>query len=135
MNLDPVPFKVVSSGAGGDAPQGAYPIRLYGESNASDPSRIESPSGNSVAEVEDRGLFRVEVSTVNGKGIFRVEDIGGVLSALLTNEDGNPLSTDWSPSGVVVHQDLDIRIPKPPLTGNYVLKSQNGIVTWVSDAA
>lgn len=134
MNLDPVPFKVVSAGTEQDAPEGSYPIHLYGGGDTSDPTRIESPSGTSIAEVEDRGLFKVEVTTAGGKGIFRVEDIGGVLSALLTNEAGNPLTTDWTPSGVVVHQDLDVRIPKAPATGEYTLTSIDGVVSWKPSA-
>lgn len=128
----PIPFKVAEAGGLPGAPAGAIPIALYGAGSDS-ADEIASPSGGSTAKVEDRGLFKVEVTTPNGQGILRVEDISGTLSALLTDEDNNPLTTDWSPSGIVVHQDLDIRIPKAPLTGNYVLKSTNGIVSWVPD--
>lgn len=128
----PIPFKVAESGELPGAPAGSIPIALYG-AGSSAPDEISSPSGGSTARVEDRGLFKAEVTTPNGQGILRVEDISGTLSALLTDEDNNPLTTDWSPSGIVVHQDLDIRIPKAPLTGNYVLKSADGVVSWVEE--
>ena len=34
---------------------------------------------------------------------------------------------------VITREYLDIRIPKPPTTGNYVLKSVDGVVSWVAE--
>ena len=125
MNSTPIPLTTDGSG-----PAGAIPVSIYGAS--SNPSEIRSPDGMVYANAGDEGMFRTEVETVNGKGILRILDVGGVLSALLTDEDGNPLSSAWSPSGIVVNQDLDVRIPKPPETGTYVLQAVNGIPTWVT---
>ena len=38
---------------------------------------------------------------------------------------------DTSPKSVVTKEYLDIRIPKPPTTGEYILKSVDGVVSWV----
>ena len=34
---------------------------------------------------------------------------------------------------VITREYLDIRIPKPPTTGEYTLKSINGVVSWVAE--
>lgn len=109
---------------------GSTPLPISGGGGQT-PTEIESEDGSVLATTQDGEMFRVSVTTETGEGIFRILDVGG-LSALLTNEAGNPLSSSWSPSGIVVHQDLDIRIPKPPATGTFTLQSENGLVTWVS---
>ena len=38
---------------------------------------------------------------------------------------------DTSDKSVITKEYLDIRIPKPPTTGEYALKSINGVVSWV----
>lgn len=125
MPLNPIP--VTTDGSG---PSGAIPVTIHGAS--SNPSEIRSPDGKVYANAGVEGMFRAEVETENGRGILRILDVGGVLSALLTDEGGNPLSSAWSPSGIVVQQDLDVRAPKPPETGTYVLQAVNGVPTWVT---
>ena len=38
---------------------------------------------------------------------------------------------DTNPRSLVTKEYLDLRIPKPPTTGEYTLKSINGVVSWV----
>jgi len=40
---------------------------------------------------------------------------------------------DSNAKAVVTKEYLDIRIPKPPTTGNHVLKAVNGVVSWVTE--
>ena len=38
---------------------------------------------------------------------------------------------DTSDKSVITKEFLDIRIPPPPTTGDYTLKSVNGVIGWV----
>lgn len=129
---NPIPVVVQESGDTGDAPQGSIPLALYGSSGGGASNEIRSSDGSVTATAQEDEIFRAAVTTANGEGILRILDVGGTLSCLLTNEDSNPLDSSWSPAGVVVHQDLDRKIPNAPSTGTFVLQSVDGVASWVA---
>jgi len=129
----PIPVVATSSGAASEAPEGAIPLAFYGGGGGAS-NQIESLDGSVVAVAGEDEVFKASVTTASGEGIFRILDVGGVLSSLLTDENGNPLDSSWSPAGVVLHHDLDTRTPRPPATGTFVLQSVNGITSWVPTA-
>lgn len=108
---------------------GSTPLPISGGGGGV-PNEIRSSDDAVKVTAQEDEIFKVSVTTENGEGIFRILDVGG-LSALLTDEATNPLDSSWSPAGIVVHQDLDVRIPKPPLSGTYLLQSVDGSVSWV----
>lgn len=127
---EPIPLKAVVTGGITESPEGAIPVALYGQA-AGTPDKTVSPNGNTtVAALDD--MFRVDVELPSGTGTLRILEVGGVISCLLTDSDMNPINSGWSPSGVVVHQDLDMRAPAPPQTGTYTLQAVNGAPTWVA---
>lgn len=129
---NPVPLVVANPGEISEAPPGAVPINLYGAGGSTATgTEIVSANGKVRAVAREDEIFRAEINTASGTGILRLLEVGGVLSCLLTDQDGDPLISDWSPAGVVVHQDLDLRAPEAPATGTYVLQSVNGAATWV----
>lgn len=130
---DPIPYKVDNSGALLDAPAGAIPINLFGaESGGGSSDTLSSPDGSTTAQSGNDGIFAVTASSEGGTGIFRVLDVGGVYSALLTDSEGNPLDSSWSPAGIVTQADLNMRVPLPPASGNFTLQSASGSVSWVA---
>ena len=51
--------------------------------------------------------------------------------ALLPSSTTTDIEADLTNKAIVSKEYLDIRIPKPPTTGNFVLKSADGVVSWV----
>ena len=66
--------------------------------------------------------------------------IGSKSEALNIKKNGhatlpsvNDTMIDTDIKSVITKEYLDIRIPKPPTTGNFVLKSVDGLVSWVTN--
>lgn len=112
-------------------PETGLPYKAEGGEGGGGGASLESEDGDVTATAEDGGTFNVTAVTGSEQGVFRVLNVGGYYSALLTDEDTNPMDSSWSPAGIVVHADLDMRVPAPPATGTHTLTSVDGVVSWV----
>ncbi|MGV0753989.1 hypothetical protein [Empedobacter brevis] len=63
----------------------------------------------------------------------RADAIKGLKNGLVTLPTITTALVDSNAKAVVTKEYLDIRIPKPPTTGNHVLKAVNGVVSWIAE--
>lgn len=69
-------------------------------------------------------LMFIEFSTNSSKqGTFPIYSTGGTLFV------GDATNNQHA----VNKKQLDLRVPTPPATGNYILKSVDGVVSWVTE--
>ena len=53
--------------------------------------------------------------------------------ALLPSSTTTDIEADLTNKAIVSKEFLELRLPKPPSTGTYSLKSVDGVVNWVSE--
>ena len=82
--------------------------------------------------ISDSRMFNVGIgfSTTNN-GIRRQDGLSVFRNGLVTAPQLTTTHIDTNPRSLVTKEYLDLRIPKPPTTGEYTLKSINGVVSWV----
>ncbi len=92
----------------------------------------QSQTGNPIVPTDDlfvigNGFKNPTTGIATYSNALEIRNNGHTLlpSTTATMIEGNVKS-------VITKEYLDIRIPKPPTTGEYALKSINGVVSWVS---
>ena len=95
---------------------------------------IQNTSLSGFDFIDNSRMFNVGVGLSQNNGtIIRRDGLSVYRNGLVTTPSLTPELTDTSNRAVVTKEYLDIRIPKPPTTGNYVLKSVDGVVSWVTE--
>lgn len=115
--IDPetgLPYKAEGGGGGGGAQN----------------SLVASDLSVTVA-ANDGGSFSVSAITGENTGSLMILNPGNGYIAVLADGEG-PLDSSSNPAGIVLHADLDLRVPTPPPSGTYTLQSVDGVVSWVS---
>ena len=82
--------------------------------------------------ISDSRMFNVGIglSQTNGT-IIRRDGLSVYRNGLVLTPTTNNALIEGNVKSVITKEYLDIRIPKPPTTGEYTLKSINGVVSWV----
>ncbi len=93
---------------------------------------VQNTSLSGYDYIENSRMFNVGVglSQTNGT-IIRRDGLSVYRNGLVTAPQLTTTHIDTNPRSLVTKEYLDLRIPKPPTTGEYTLKSINGVVSWV----
>ena len=82
--------------------------------------------------ISDSRMFNVGIGfPTTNNGIRRQDGLSVFRNGLVTAPQLTTTHIDTNPRSLVTKEYLDLRIPKPPTTGEYTLKSINGVVSWV----
>lgn len=96
----------------------------------------DSSLGVGVGPVRE-GYLQLDATDQTNAASMRIVGAMGMSVAILVDENEEPLDSSSEPSGVVVQQVLENRvpdaIPAAPTTGTHVLKSVDGVLTWVEE--
>ena len=93
---------------------------------------VQNTSLSGYDYIENSRMFNVGVglSQTNGT-IIRRDGLSVYRNGLVLIPTTNNALIEGNVKSVITKEYLDIRIPKPPTTGGYTLKSINGVVSWV----
>ena len=82
--------------------------------------------------ISDSRMFNVGIGESTTQGVVtRKDGLSVYRNGLVTAPQLTTTHIDTNPRSLVTKEYLDLRIPKPPTTGEYTLKSINGVVSWV----
>ena len=82
--------------------------------------------------ISDSRMFNVGIGESTTQGVVtRKDGLSVFRNGLVTAPRLTTTHIDTNPRSLVTKEYLDLRIPKPPTTGEYTLKSINGVVSWV----
>ena len=82
--------------------------------------------------ISNSRMFNVGIGESTTQGVVtRKDGLSVFRNGLVTAPRLTTTHIDTNPRSLVTKEYLDLRIPKPPTTGKYTLKSINGVVSWV----
>ncbi len=96
-------------------------------------SNPEKPTQSKTAWVPTDDLFVIGNGNDDITPVVKSEALNIKKNGHATLPSVNNTIIDTDNKSIITKEYLDIRIPKPPTTGNHVLKAVNGVVSWVTE--